>query len=151
MRSVSLVLGMEVTRDRENGTLSICQEYFIKSVLQRFGMGGCIPVSTPGFGAELSTEQPEETLLNEEETQRYQAITGSVMYLTEITRYDIIQCIPANSCSVQALETTSSFVYVLPSICLCCCDSVHFFVYVSLLGIFNRSILGYASLCCIEL
>ena len=101
MRSVSLVLGMEVTRDRENGTLSICQEYFIKSVLQRFGMGGCIPVSTPGFGAELSTEKPEKTLPNKEETQRYQAITGSVIYLIQITRYDTMY-------SVRQLARTMS-------------------------------------------
>ena len=57
---------MEGTRDRENGTLSICQANFTKSLLERFGMGGCNPVSTPGFGAELSTEQPEETLPNKE-------------------------------------------------------------------------------------
>ena len=57
---------MEGTRDRENGTLSICQENFTKSLLERFGMGGCNTVSTPGFGAELSTEQPEETLPNKE-------------------------------------------------------------------------------------
>ena len=35
-------------------------------------------------------EQPEETLLNAEDKQRYQAITGSVLYLAQITRYDIM-------------------------------------------------------------
>ena len=47
-------------------------------------------MSTPGFGQELSTNQPEQTLLSEEETQRFQAITGSVMYLVQITRYDVM-------------------------------------------------------------
>ena len=53
-------------------------------------MANCKLTSTPGYGPELSTKQPEDTLLNEEETQRYQAITGSVMYLAQITRYDIM-------------------------------------------------------------
>ena len=45
---------------------------------------------TPGLGSELSTEQPEETLLSEEETLKYQGITGSVIYLAQITRYDVM-------------------------------------------------------------
>ena len=52
-------------------------------------MADCKPVSTPGFGQELSTNQREQTVLNEEETQRFQAITGSVTYLAQITRYDM--------------------------------------------------------------
>ena len=75
MGDVSLVLGMQVTRDRQGKTLTICQEKYTKSILERFGMPDCKPSSTPGFGCELSTEQPEGTLLNKEETQRYQAIT----------------------------------------------------------------------------
>ena len=53
-------------------------------------MESCKPLSTPGFGALLSVEQPEEHLLNAEETQRFQAITGSVMYLAQVTRCDIM-------------------------------------------------------------
>ena len=51
-------------------------------------MGSCNPLSTPGFGSELLVEQLEETLLNAEDKQGYQAIIGSVMYLAQITRYD---------------------------------------------------------------
>ena len=90
MGDVSLVLGMQITRDREKKTLTISQEEYTKSILERFGMANCKPVGTPGFGSELSTKQPEETLLSKEETQRYQAITGSVMYLAQILRYDIM-------------------------------------------------------------
>ena len=53
-------------------------------------MGNCNPLSTPDFGSELLVEQPEETLLNAVDKQRYQAITGSVMYLAQISRYDIV-------------------------------------------------------------
>ena len=80
MGDVSLVLGMQVTRDRERGTLTITQENYTKSILDRLGMGSCNPLSTPGFGSELSVEQPEEMHLNAEDRQRYQAITGSVIY-----------------------------------------------------------------------
>lgn len=90
MGDVSLVLGMEVKRDRKNGSISISQEQYTKSILAHFGMANCKPVSTPGFGPELSVKQPEETLLNKEDTQRYQAITGSIMYLAQITRYDVM-------------------------------------------------------------
>lgn len=79
---VSLVLGMPVTRDRENGTLTITQADYTESILARFGMEPCKPTAIPGFGSELSTEQPAETLLNKEETQKYQAITGSIMYVS---------------------------------------------------------------------
>ena len=56
-------------------------------------MGSCNPLSTPGFGSELSVEQPEETRFNADGKQHYQANTGSVMYLAQITRYDIMYSI----------------------------------------------------------
>ena len=89
MGDVSLVLGMQITRDWEKKTLTISQEY-TKSILERFGMANCKPVGTPGFGSEVSTKKLEKTLLSKEETQRYQAIKGSVMYLAQILRYDIM-------------------------------------------------------------
>ena len=70
--------------------MTISQENYTKSSLERFGMADCKPSSTPGVGSEISTKQPEGTLLDKEETQRYQAITGSVMYLSQIKRYDIM-------------------------------------------------------------
>ena len=91
--NVSLVLGMQVTRDREKGTLTISQEDYTKSILIRFGMEKYKPSSIPGTDSELSTEQPAETLLNTEQTQKYQAITGSVMYLAQITRYDVMYAV----------------------------------------------------------
>ena len=90
---VSLVLGMQVMRNRKKGTLTISEEDNTKSILARFGMENCKPSSIPGTGSELSTEQPTETLLNMEQTQRYQAITGSVMYLAQITRYDVMYAV----------------------------------------------------------
>lgn len=73
---VSFVLGMQVTHDREQGTLTISQEDYTNSVLEKFGTGDCKPLRTPGYSPELSVNQPKEKLLNDEDTQRYQTITG---------------------------------------------------------------------------
>ena len=93
LRDVSLVLDMQVPRDRKKGTLTISQEDYTRSILARSGMENSKPSSIPGTGSELSTEQPAETLLNTEQTQRYQAITASVMYLAQITRHDIMYAV----------------------------------------------------------
>ena len=81
IRDVSLVLGMEATRDRTKETVTIAQKNCVKSLLERYGMGNCNPAYTPGAGKELSLDQPEETILDKEDKRRFQTITGSVMYL----------------------------------------------------------------------
>ncbi|CAB1118025.1 unnamed protein product [Ectocarpus sp. CCAP 1310/34] len=50
MGEVKLVLGMEIKRDRNQGALTISQEAYTKSILERFGMSECKPTSTPGYG-----------------------------------------------------------------------------------------------------
>lgn len=90
MGDVSLALRTQFTRNRENGTLTITHEEYTKSIIARFGMEKCKPVNTPGSGSELSTEQQEETLLNDEETQRSQAITDSARYPAQITRFIVM-------------------------------------------------------------
>ena len=50
MGDVLLVFGMEVTRDRTKGTITITQENYVKSLLERYGMGNCNPAHTPGGG-----------------------------------------------------------------------------------------------------
>ena len=53
-------------------------------------MSDCKPTSTPGYGPECSNKQPEDTLLDEEETRRYQGIVGCLMYIAQGLRYDLI-------------------------------------------------------------
>ena len=90
---VSRILDMNVTRDREKGTITINQKNYTEDVVQRYGVKDCNPAYTPGVGPELSLNQPEEKLLNEEEKWRYQAITGPVMYLAQVIRYDILYAV----------------------------------------------------------
>ena len=56
-------------------------------------MGECKPVYKIGVGPGLSIRQEEGNLLTKADTQRYQSIAGSVMYLAEVSRYDIIYCV----------------------------------------------------------
>ena len=50
VRDVLLVFGMEVTRDRTKGTVTITQQNYVKSLLERYGIGNCNPAYTPGVG-----------------------------------------------------------------------------------------------------
>ena len=93
MGDVSLVLGIGVTRDREKGAVTISQGNYTKSILERYGMENCNPAHTPGVGKEFSLDQPAEKFLSKEDKQRFQAITGSVMYLAQVTRYDIMYAV----------------------------------------------------------
>ena len=89
MGDVSVVLGMQVTRDHEKGALTISQAHYTKPVCETYGMGGCKPVYTIGVGPELSITQGEGSTLTKADTQRCQSIVGSVMYLAQVSRYDI--------------------------------------------------------------
>ena len=51
--NVSLILGMQVSRDRLKGTLDINQGNYVKAILQRQGFVDTISVSTPGTGKSL--------------------------------------------------------------------------------------------------
>ena len=93
MGDVSRILGMNVTRDRGKGTITISQIDCTDDVVQRYCMKGCNLTYNPGVGPGLSLNQPEEKLLNEEEKRRYQSITGAGMYLAQVTRYDILYAV----------------------------------------------------------
>lgn len=86
---VSLILGMKITRDRKKKTLRISQTDYTKSILDKFNMSDCSPVSTPGVGVELSPDQPEETLLDTEGTKVFQSLVGSLLYVSRTSRLDI--------------------------------------------------------------
>ena len=90
---VSLVLEMGVTRDREKGTATINQETYTKSLLERCDISSSNSTYMPGVGKELLLDQPEERLLSKEEKHRFQAISGSVMYVGQVTRYDILYAV----------------------------------------------------------
>ena len=89
MGEASVLLGKKVTRDYKQGTLPISQVNYVNSILERFGMKDCNPVHTPGYGSEISNEQPESSLLDATGAKLYQAMVGSMLYSTQCTRYDM--------------------------------------------------------------
>ena len=59
MGDVSMVPGVQITRDREAKTLTISQEYYAKSVLARFDMAEYNPVHTTGAGVQVIRQAAE--------------------------------------------------------------------------------------------
>ena len=96
--AVSFLLGMEVVRDRAVRTLQIKQTAYVKQVLQRFGMDGCKPVSTPAESAQSKSAQhgasegvsqgPSKQRAGGQDTE-YMALVGSILYAATMTRPDI--------------------------------------------------------------
>ena len=90
---VSKVLGMNVTRDRENGTITIDQRDYTEDILERYGMTNCNVAFTPGIGPEISLDQPTDRLLDEQAKQWYQSIAGALLYLAQVLRYEILYAV----------------------------------------------------------
>ena len=89
MGEVSRILGMGFTGDYDEGTLAIAHTAYVDNILERFGMQDANAAHTPGYGPELSAEQPEDKLLEADATKLYQSFTGSLLYLAQCTRYDL--------------------------------------------------------------
>jgi hypothetical protein len=88
----SWMLGMTVERDRAKKTISLGQEAYIDTLLERFGLENAHPVSTPlPVGIELNKSQCPKT--DEEKAAaadlRYSELVGSLMYAALATRPDI--------------------------------------------------------------
>ena len=88
---VHQLVGLEVTRDRDAGTLTIHQTSYIDRILARFGMTDCNPVTTPLDPNEQLRihDGPEDTQLR----MQYQAIVGSLMYAALGSRPDIAHAV----------------------------------------------------------
>jgi hypothetical protein len=93
--SLRHMLGLQIVRDRAKQSITITQTTYIRTVLKRYGMEDCAPVSTPlTVKASLSKEQSPA---NEEEKRQYAEVAkgfsyaeclGAVLYMTQ-TRPDI--------------------------------------------------------------
>jgi hypothetical protein len=81
------VLGMGVTRDRAAGTITVNQSVYIQSLLVRFNMTDCKPVSSPS----LVTPFPESPYCSVDTP--YQCLVGSLLYAAVCTRPDIAEAV----------------------------------------------------------
>ena len=86
----SYLLGIRINRDRENGTLDLDQEQYVRSVLKRFNATEIPTYHTPIVVRDnlLPNEAPLEDAVPET-VSAYRSLIGSLMYLMLGTRPDI--------------------------------------------------------------
>ena len=90
---MSKVLGMNVIRNLENGTITIDQKAYTEDILERYGMTSCNVAFTPGVEPEISSDHPGDRLLDEQGKQRCQSIAGALMCHAQVSRYDILYAV----------------------------------------------------------
>ena len=84
---LSYFLGMKIEQNEENGSVSIGQQAYTESLLEKFGMKDCNPVSTPvDISLKLTPMNEEDDCVDQ---PQYQSVIGSLMYLSVSTRPDI--------------------------------------------------------------
>jgi Reverse transcriptase (RNA-dependent DNA polymerase) len=82
---VRWILNMEIFRDRKRRTISLSQQQYVETILERHGMSECRPVSTP-VATNTKLDKLEEA---EVDTLQYQSQLGAVMYAMLGTRPDL--------------------------------------------------------------
>jgi hypothetical protein len=98
------ILNMKVTRDRNNSTITLSQEAYIKRLLNQFGMNDSLPVVNPSkygdFTLPLDGSKP--ILLDKAQHDLYRSIVGALMYAANTTRVDITHVVGQLSRSAAA-------------------------------------------------
>lgn len=85
-------IGIHITRNRHNGTISLDQKGYIDVILKRFNMDTCNPVSTPmDVSVKLTKEMSPKTDAEREQMESipFQEAVGCILYLAQSTRPDI--------------------------------------------------------------
>lgn len=88
------VLGMRITRSQ--GKISIDQEAYVESILDRFGMSKSNPVATPLNPNDKLTKEMQPIKDDEAERMKrvpYKEAVGCLMYLAQCTRPDICHAV----------------------------------------------------------
>lgn len=85
------ILGMAVTRARDQGKLYMSQEVYVRDMLKRFGMEECKPISTPmEINKKMVKLGPDDP---GEKAGEYMAAIGCLLWLSMGTRPDIAQSV----------------------------------------------------------
>ncbi|CAI7884677.1 unnamed protein product [Closterium sp. NIES-54] len=91
-------LGLRITRDRAQRTITLTQSYMVQQVLQRFGFTYSSPQSTPlPTGHSLSAPPSDESV---EPSGPYPELVGCLMYLMTCTRPDLAYPLSLLACYV---------------------------------------------------
>ena len=88
MGPISFYLGLKVTQDREKKTIKLSQPAFIDKVLKKFHLSGANTANSPMKKSALLTRRTKGES-SPFEKERYQGMTGSLMFSMVKTRPDI--------------------------------------------------------------
>ncbi|RYF15528.1 MAG: transposon Pol polyprotein, partial [Oxalobacteraceae bacterium] len=91
MESATWMLGMRITRDWTARTITLDQQLYIETALQRFGLAQCKSVSTPEIVGARNDTNP--ALDEPVDRQRFMEITGTLMYAAISSRPDIAHAV----------------------------------------------------------
>lgn len=81
-------LGIRILRNRDQRTLTLLQDAYIKRVLETKGYHNCKPASTPLPAGSLIKAMPYDQTANETDKRNYGSTVGSEMYPMTCTRPD---------------------------------------------------------------
>lgn len=84
---VKYFVGLEITQNKNDGSIFISQENYIKNVVNRFGLEDANPVSTPG-DPHVNLSVDNGPVLKEGEVP-YRQCVGSLMFAAIVSRVDI--------------------------------------------------------------
>jgi hypothetical protein len=95
------ILGMEIIRNKEAGTISLSQEQYTKEILEKYGMLDSTPSKVPMApthyrDGEVASDY-DNMALTPSEHETFRAILGSVNFLYMCTRPDIALAVGVNS------------------------------------------------------
>jgi hypothetical protein len=82
-------LGVRITRDRSRNQTTICQDAYVRKILDQFGMQDCRAVSTPLDPGAGKTLVPYQETTTKDQIKLYQSLIGHINYLATQTRCDI--------------------------------------------------------------
>ena len=84
------ILGMSITRDRQQRTLHLSQELYITKALEKYGMQDCKPAPTPEITGYDRLTQTSSKIV---EPREYQELVGTLLYAAISTRPDIAHAV----------------------------------------------------------
>lgn len=82
----SVILGINITRNREKGTISIDQRKYLVQILKKFGMLNCNAISTP---MDVNTKYSRAMESENDAFFPYREMIGSLLFAVQVTRPDI--------------------------------------------------------------
>ena len=93
---IKWLLGIHITRDLENRTISLGQQAYINKIIWRFGLEDAHPILTPmELSADLTPGTPHASpiKLTAREQSFYRKMIGALLYLLTVTRADVAYAI----------------------------------------------------------